>query len=84
MQGGGVAVYGSANFVDCALYDNVAYFVHPRIRNFWTLLPAPRWNVTRLIAYFCMQGGGVGVLGTANFQNCQIYDNEALSVRAAF
>ena len=50
--------------------------------NFWTLLPSPRWNVSRLIAYFCMQGGGVRVDGSANFERCNLYQNEASYVRA--
>ena len=44
---------------------------------FWTLLPAPRWNVSRLIAYFCMQGGGAYIVGSANFDDCNFYGNEA-------
>ena len=56
--------------------------VRARFRTLWTLLPAPRWNVSRLIAYFRMQGGGVRVDGSANFEACKIYDNEADYVRA--
>ena len=48
-------------------------------------VPSPRWNVTRLIAYFCMQGGGAYIDdgGSANFINCALYGNTAtVSVRA--
>ena len=84
MQGGGVSVDGSADFVNCNIFNNEASgVVRARILNFWTLLPAPpRWNVSRLIAYFCMQGGGVAVLGSANFINCNLFDNEATYVRS--
>ena len=83
MQGGGVYVFsGSADFEACNIFGNTASSVRARILNFWTPLPAPRWNVSRLIAYFCMQGGGVAVYGSANFDACNLYDNEAHAVRA--
>ena len=84
MQGGGAYIVsgGSADFTSCNLFDNEAYIVRARILNFWSLLPLPRWNVTRLIAYFCMQGGGVAVFGSANFAACNLYGNEASNVRA--
>ena len=78
MQGVGAYIGGSANFIKCNLFDNEATYVRARVlKPLWSLLPAPRWNVTRLIAYFCMQGGGVAVEedGIASFINCNLYDN---------
>ena len=85
MQGGGAFISGSANFINCVLNGNEAYYVRARILNpldLRTLLPAPRWNVTRLIAYFCMQGGGAYILGSASFTTCNLHDNTARKVRA--
>ena len=36
MQGGGVAVYGSADFINCALYGNEADDVRARVLNLWS------------------------------------------------
>ena len=43
---------------------------------------APLERFTTLIAYFCMQGGGVRVDGSAHFNGCNLYNNEARYVRA--
>ena len=61
--------------------------VGARILNLLDSAPLER-NV--LIAYFCMQGGGVAVYGgsngwqpgSADFSNCDIYQNKAGNVRA--
>ena len=85
MQGGGVFVYGSADFTNCNIFNNKAGdLVCARFLNFWSLLPSPRWNVTRLIAYFCMQGGGAYIAGSASFINCNLFDNKATYVRLHF
>ena len=32
-----------------------------------------------MIAYFCIQGGGARIQGSANFTNCKLHDNQASS-----
>ena len=83
MQGGGAYFRsgGSANFNDCNIFNNTAVQVRAR---FFEPYPSPRWNVTRLIAYFCMQGGGAYIYGSASFINCALYGNQAYGVRARF
>ena len=63
-------------------FDTQGFGVRARFRTLCSLLPAPRWNVTRLIAYFCMQGGGAYIRGSASFINCNLFGNEANAVRA--
>ena len=81
-RGGGVVVYGSANFIGCNLYDNKAIWVRARILNLLDPSSSAPVNVTRLIAYFCMQGGGAFIEGSATFTGCNLYNNTANGVRA--
>ena len=48
-----------------------------------TFLPAPRWNVTRALAFLPQNGAGLYVYsnGVANLNRCQVYENVAQNVR---
>ena len=93
MQGGGAYIEsgGSASFVNCAFYGNEAYEAYgneagsarARFLNHLEPSSSAPLELYTTDAYFCMQGGGVRVVGSANFQNCQIFNNKAsLRVRS--
>ena len=79
---GGYSSYVSGRCRTHALMFKLWNLVLIHSARFFEPNPSPRWKVTRLIAYFCMQGGGVRVYGSASFIDCNLYDNEALQVRA--
>ena len=76
MQGGGMRIGGNATLNSCQIYDNEAETLVLAFRTCWTLLSAPQWNVTQVLA-FCMQGGGLAIRGSATLEYCDIFGNIA-------
>ena len=48
---------------------------------FKPLYPSAPMDIDTHFARYCMQGGGLAIYGEAILNECQIYNNEASSVR---
>ena len=59
-QGGGLFIDngGSANLTSCQIYRNEGYRVVRAFCSSWTFLPAPRWNVTLVLALCILLNAG--------------------------
>ena len=85
-QGGGIMVSagGTANLDGCNIHENTASGVGVCLfEPSRTFLPSPRWNRDESHTSF-FQGGGLFIDsgGVANLDNCNIFENEAINVRA--
>ena len=82
LQGGGLAVIGTATLTNTNVYENQAGYVCLQLELSLNFHPSPRWNVT--CARGWQSGGGLYFSGTATLTNTNVYANQANYVCSPF